>query len=154
MDAVSVVGTALSIAGAAQDAASQSLKFFRRLRKAPQDIKALQREVFNLELVLRHVVLAYQDMGHPQALDVLLEDARTQLMNLNNLMYQELFKTAQGTEVDRLRWATHKEHTEKLRIQLRSTRDDIALLLTADTSYVYCFLLPQYNSYNGDIAPI
>ncbi|KAL6714009.1 hypothetical protein ACLMJK_008503 [Lecanora helva] len=117
LEALGAAGTALALAGAAHSAASQSIKFLKRIRKAPQELNDL--------------ILCEND-HQPDALKLYLEDAHTQLLELKSFVKGVFPEGPEVIEVNRVFWATHKEHVQKLCLRLRSIRDDITTLVTVN----------------------
>ena len=130
MEALGAAGSSLAVAGAAHSAASQSVKFLRRVRKAPQEVRDLIRELSRMEAVLANVQLVCETDQQSSALQSYPEDANNQLTQLRELAHQGSMNSLQAVEVNRIFWATHKEHVQKLCVRLRSTRDDITAFVS------------------------
>ena len=129
MEALGAAGSTLAVAGAAQSAASQLVKFLRRIRKAPQEVQDLIRELSRMEAFLANVQLACENDLQPSALKSHLADANNQLIQLKfsikKITHHDSTKAPEVIEVNRIFWATHKEHIQKICVRLRSTMNDI-----------------------------
>jgi hypothetical protein len=137
MDPLSPVASVVAVVGAVQSACRPPLRLFKALKNAPQELQDLRGEVAQIEAVLGSVKSAVEmEQRSTSALDILLNEAKNKLLELNKLIHDELTKGSEKIRVDRIAWATHQSKAARKQEELRELSRRIGLQLLPDILYV------------------
>ena len=137
MEPFSITVGAISLAGAAKKVTGSVIKRLKALRDAPEELQDLLAELSQFEEILQ----AIQDAADPSEtthspLETLLGTAKDKILELNSLIEYRLTQAGTSSKVDRLQWTQNQKDVDKLRKQLKNTRDNLDVILSLRTKYV------------------
>ena len=136
MDALGAAGSAIAVVGAVADLAKETVRFLKRLKRAPLGLLALVQEVNQIRSVIDAARCACELDRCPAAIPLLLEEAKALLLHLKLTINTQLTKDSNPFEVDRLAWARHEREAKDLVESLRNIRSNITAVLSVAALYV------------------
>ncbi|KAF2232683.1 ankyrin [Viridothelium virens] len=149
MDPLSLTASIIAVGGAAATVAKQLNHLRTTLRDVPDDLCSVVNEISDLQLVLETCKSVVEssvgsgvDLSAATAkINILLGKSEQHLQELGQLVSSCLSPSSSGGGIQRvriakLRWLKASNHINKLRTQLRASKQDIQMLLEANNGIV------------------
>ena len=155
-DPLSIIASIIAVIGAAEGV-TKTFQKIKNIRKAPSELLALINEVSDLRIVLANteshlnqnaVTSKSQPLNHLQHLAVLLQRAKNQLLQLDELTQYRLIKAdsrLESMKVSRREWATSKDTIENFRRSLRDIRLNIIGQMSVLNAYAFSLSIQSKN---------
>ena len=127
-DPLSLAASLIAVGGAAHEV-TKGLRRLKAAKDAPEGLNGLVEDVYQLELVLNSIKMAApSSTSLPYELDMLIQDARSKLLELQSLVEYTLTKAGTSDVVDRWQWLRNGNKVERLRNQMDSIRLNLIAL--------------------------